>query len=287
MRVSVVVPTYYRVDDLSEFFGSLLRQTVKPFEVIVVDDTPDDAIRVLCEKYRPKFESVSSRLSYIRNPGVRSSAISRNVGAELAEGDLIMFFDSDVILSQNYIEKIMEVFMKYPNALGVQGWITNTKRGNVPRSIQILHKVFFLEQFTKNSCKFFEYPTILTRTINCEHLSGANMTVKREVFDEFKFDENLQKYSYMEDVLFSHSIFQKHPKGLFITPCAKVIHKTSEGGRMESEELQRLKNEYRKYVLVKLFGSKGALLCFWQNVGITIKLKSKALKKTTVFKSAP
>jgi GT2 family glycosyltransferase len=287
VTVSVVVPTYYRVDDLSGLFDSLLRQTVKPFEVIAVDDTPDDVIRALCEEYEPMFESVGSKLFYVRNPGARSLTISRNVGVKLAGGELIMLLDSDVILHQNYIEKIMEVFRKYPDALGVQGWITNFEKGNVPRFIQILNKVFFLGQSAKNSCKFFEYPVVLTKIINCERLSGANMTFKREVFDKFKFDENLQKYSYMEDVLFSHSIFKKHPKGLFITPYAKCVHKSSEAGRVESEELKRLSNEYSKYVLIKLFGSKGALLYFWQNVGTTIKLKGRAFRKRLPSNSRP
>lgn len=278
MKVSVVVPTYYRADDLSELLDSLLRQTVKPFEVIIVDDTPNNTISALCEEYKTMFESVGSKLTYIRNPRERSLTISRNLGVKLAGGELIMFFDSDVILHPDYVEKILEVFRKYPNALGVQGWITNSKKGKLDRFSQILNRVFLLDRAAKDSCKFSEYPAILTKVINCESLSGANMTYKREVFDELKFDESLKKYCYMEDVLFSHSIFKKYPKGLFITPYAKCIHKSSEAGRIESKELKKLKNKHRKYVLVKLFGLKGLLLYYWQSIGITLKLKGKALK---------
>jgi len=102
------------------------------------------------------------------------------------------------------------------------------------------------------------------------------MTYKREVFAEFKFDENL-KYCYMEDALFSHSIFKKYSKGLFITPYAKCSHKSSEAGHIERKELNRLKNQHRKYVLVRLFGLRGALLYYWQSLGIAIKLRGKAL----------
>jgi GT2 family glycosyltransferase len=279
MKVSVVVPTYCRVDDLSELFGSLLKQTVKPFEVIVVDDTPDDTISVLCETYKAVFESVGSKLIYVKNPRMRSLTISRNLGVKLARGELIMFLDSDVILHSDYVEKILEVFGKYPNALGVQGWILNSGKDKLDRFSQILNKIFFLDRSAKDSCKFSEYPAILTKIVNCEHLSGANMTYKRAVFSEFKFDESLEKYCYMEDVLFSHSVFKKYPKGLYITPYAKCIHKSSETGRVERKELERLKNKHRKYVLVKLFGSKGLLLYYWQSIGIRIKLSGKALMK--------
>jgi GT2 family glycosyltransferase len=282
MKVSVVIPTYYRADDLSELLDGLLRQTVKPFEVIIVDDTPSNMISALCEEYKTMFESVRSELIYIRNTRERSLTISRNLGVKLAGGGLIMFLDSDVVLYLNYIEKILEVFSKYPNALGVQGWIANLEKGKLEYFRQILNTMFFLGHYAKDSCKFSEYPSVLTKIINCENLSGANMTLKRKVFDEFKFDENV---IFMEDVLFSYSIFKKYPKGLFITPYAKCIHKASKAGRVlsgrvESEDLENLKNQYRKYILVKLFGSKGVLLYCWQSIGITIKLKGKILKYT-------
>jgi glycosyltransferase involved in cell wall biosynthesis len=56
MRISVIIPTYFRKKDLAELFECLLAQTYKPFEVIVVDDTPNDDIRHLCEEYRTKFD---------------------------------------------------------------------------------------------------------------------------------------------------------------------------------------------------------------------------------------
>lgn len=279
MRVSVVVPTYYRAADLSELLDSLLRQTVKPLEVIIVDDTPDNTISAICQAYTIKFEKIGSKLIYFRNPKTRSLTISRNLGVKLAKGEIIMFLDSDVVLYTDYIEKILEIFRMYPTALGVQGWIAGPKIEKRGKLSQFLNKLFFLDHEAKDSCKFLEYPTVLTRVINCERLSGANMSYRREVFTEFRFDENLQKYCFMEDVLFSHSIFKKYPNSLFITPHAKCIHKSSESGRVERKELERLKNQHRKYVLVKLFGLKGILLYCWQSLGIKIKLMGKSLKK--------
>lgn len=96
------------------------------------------------------------------------------------------------------------------------------------------------------------------------------MAFKRSIFNEFQFDENLAKYSYMEDDLFSHSIFQKYPESLFITPHAKCIHTVSEEGRMESGELREHKRKCRRYVLTRLFGLKGLLLYYRQNIGLLV-----------------
>ncbi|HJX23088.1 MAG TPA: glycosyltransferase, partial [Candidatus Bathyarchaeia archaeon] len=53
--VSVVVPTYYRPKELGDLFDSLLNQSIRPFEVVIVDDTPTKAVRNLCEDFETKF----------------------------------------------------------------------------------------------------------------------------------------------------------------------------------------------------------------------------------------
>ena len=159
MKVSVIIPTYYREHDLSELLDSLLQQSIKPFEVIVVDDTPTFIIKSTCEKYEKKFANLGISLIYIRNPEQRSAAIARNVGAKKADGDILMFFDSDIILYPDYIEKIVDVFQKYSNALGVQGWIANATKPDINPLIKCLEIIFGIHEYlVKDQCKFKQYP---------------------------------------------------------------------------------------------------------------------------------
>lgn len=281
MKVSVVIPTYYRPDDLSELFGSLLRQTIKPMEIVVIDDTPSDVVKVICKRYEVKFKDSGIKLSYFKNPKERSAAIARNFGINIVKGEIVLFLDSDVILYPEYVEKILEVFKNNPNAVGVQGWIIRqiTKQRHYLLKYfidQSIRRLFSLPHVAKNKSRIGEYPVILTKIMNCETLSGSNMAIKRDILKEFKFDENLKRYSYMEDVLFSYSVFKQYPQGLYITPYARCIHKVSGGGRMGKVELGSHLNLCRKYVLAKLFGWKGALIYYWQNIGLVIiTLKSK------------
>ncbi len=270
MKVSVIIPTYYRPHDFSELLDSLLKQTVNPTEILVVDDTPTDEVRRVCETYTLRFKNPDSAFIYIRNPKERSASTARNVGVEKASGDVIMFLDSDTIVYPDYIEKILEVFKTYSNALGVQGLIINLEGTKWYHLFQTLNKLFLLQHHSKNSCTYSEYPVALTKIINCEWLSGANMTLKRNVFKEFQFDENLKKYSFMEDFLLSHSIFRKYPNGLFITPYAKCVHKASKEGRMESSNRKEHMRRCRRYVWTKLFGVRGAFNYSWQNIGILV-----------------
>jgi len=274
VNVSIVIPTYYRIKDLSELFNSILKQTVKPLEVIVVDDTPTSAIEELCEAYRCAFKRCNIKLVYVKNYRGQSAAIARNVGASIARGEVILFLDSDVILHPTYIEKILEVFNIKKGALGAQGWILLKVRQKDLYLWNPLHKFFSLLYLSKNSCKLFEYPYVLTRIINCEYLSGANMAYRREVFDKLglKFDENLKGYSYMEDLLFSHTLYKMFPKSLYITPYAKLIHKWSKEGRTEKLSGLLLETQHmlscKKYVLMKLFGVRGLIYFSRQYFGL-------------------
>jgi len=271
MQVSAVIPTYGRPEDLSKLLNSLLRQAVKPLEIIIVDDkTPTDVIKVVCEEYKAKCQRANINLIYIKNLRKRSLTVARNVGTEKARGDVILFLDSDMILYPDFIEKILDVFKQNAHAIGVQGWMVNRRKAKFYYLVQTFYRISFLSHHTKDSCRFFEYPNALTKVINCEWLCGGDMAFKRSIFNEFQFDENLTKYSYMEDDLFSHSIFQKYPKSLFITPHAKCIHTLSGEGRMESGELKEHKRKSRRYVLTKLFGLKGLLLYYRQNIGLLV-----------------
>ena len=202
MEVSVVIPTYFRRKDLSELFDSLLAQTYKPLEVVVVDDTPSDEIEQLCKEYEAKFNKQGTRLVYVRNPGERSAAVARNIGVERASGEVVLFLDSDVVF-EDYIEKIVGVFKEKPHALGVQGYIVNMA-GRTGFLRDLFNRVFHVYyKYPRDSCRLFEYPSSLSRVVECEWLSSANSAYRREVFKYLKFDESLKGYSFMEDVLLS------------------------------------------------------------------------------------
>jgi GT2 family glycosyltransferase len=209
-------------------------------------------------------------LTYVRNQRENSVAICRNLGVKLSSGDMIMFFDDDMLIREHFIEKILEVFKMHEEALGVQGWIPSSAR--TPFPFRILKTIFFGPTMRdRNRFLGNFYPTVLTQVINCESLCGGAMAIRRKVFDEFAFDETLKKQAFMEDDLFSYSIFKKYPNALFMTPFATGIHKKSQSARTVSTQTQRLENQYRRYVFVKLFGrARGNLIHFWQSIGFLL-----------------
>ena len=89
--VSVLLPTYNRADTISRSIDSVLNQTFRDYELIIIDDgSTDDTRQMLAEKGYPEDPRV--RYVYRENGGCQAA---RNTGASLAEGEWLAFADSD------------------------------------------------------------------------------------------------------------------------------------------------------------------------------------------------
>jgi GT2 family glycosyltransferase len=95
------------------------------------------------------------------------------------------------------------------------------------------------------------FPSTLTRVITAQRLSGCCFCVKREIFANFKFDENLKRWAFMEDLDFSYRVYRKNPGSLFVIPSAKVVHKISPEGRMSSKASIYISIIYWFYIFFK------------------------------------
>jgi glycosyltransferase involved in cell wall biosynthesis len=108
--VSVIIPTYNRVATIIRAIESVLNQTYRNLELIVVDDNSTDGTKELVE------ERVSDkRLKYIKLSKNLGGGGARNRGINEAQGDYIAFQDSDDKWLTNKLEKQMQVFQNKPN----------------------------------------------------------------------------------------------------------------------------------------------------------------------------
>ena len=99
-RVSVVVVTHNRPDYCDELLESLENQTVKPYEVIVIDDASTPP-------YRPK-KGRGLRLRLFRSERELGVGLARFLGSRLAEGDVIAFIDDDAVAPEKWVERLAE-----------------------------------------------------------------------------------------------------------------------------------------------------------------------------------
>ncbi len=111
-RVSVIIPTYNRSQVLLRAINSVINQTSKPFEIIVVDDGSTDDTKKALEIYGDKI-----RYLYRENSG--RPGVARNTGLENAKGDWIAFIDSDDVWLPDKLQLQLRLIEKAKVPLGL------------------------------------------------------------------------------------------------------------------------------------------------------------------------
>ena len=109
MKYSIIVPVFNRPDEVDELLQSLVGQTLKDFEVVIVEDGSEKPCKDVCDKYVGKID-----LKYFmkKNSGPGQS---RNYGAERANGEYLIVLDSDVVLPEDYLKAVDDELNREPS----------------------------------------------------------------------------------------------------------------------------------------------------------------------------
>jgi len=255
--VSIIIPTYNRVEELKRTLGGVLRQSHLPLEVLIVDDSTTDEVEKAVESLRSEFTAKSIALVYLRNQREKSATIARNVGASASRGDLLMFLDDDVLLEPDYVTGILDVLRSHPCAKGVQGFRKDTPKLTISfRLLNAFDRMFLLFGYAKDRCGMMRsfnqiYPHTLTGVVECQWLSGCNHAYVRSVFEEFMFDEKLKRYTLGEDLDLSYRVHKKYPGSLYITPSSRYTHLYTPSSRAPRKELAYIQSVYMEYLFRK------------------------------------
>ena len=183
--ISVVIPTYNRAALVKRAVQSVLAQTYRDVELIVVDDgSTDNTAEVIAELDDPRIRYV-----YQKNSG---ACVARNNGIEHACGDYIAFHDSDDIWHADKLEKQMSVLQK-KNADVVFCRMNKMRNGKKVGTISDFFKEGFLDR------------NVLPMAIGTQTLIG-----KREVFKTNRFDSEMprfQEFEMLVRIQKNHSIY--------------------------------------------------------------------------------
>lgn len=198
VKISVIVPVYNVEGYLNECLDSLLNQTFKDFEVICVNDGSTDKSLDILNDYAQRYSNfhVFSK----ENGGLGSA---RNCGLKHAQGDYIIFLDSDDLLYDYSLETLYDnalknksdfVFFKYAN-IDDEGHIKN-KYPNYP-----IEKIFPDEDFDNFT---FTYKDAKMHVLNTYFSAWSKLYRKGflDKFDDFTFPQGAY-----EDVLFHVKVF--------------------------------------------------------------------------------
>lgn len=109
MFFSVIIPVYNRIDEVDELLRSLLAQSERNFEVIIVEDGSTQPCGAVIKEARRKGLDV--RYFFKDNEG---RSIARNYGMEHARGDYFVFFDSDCVIPPDYFRNLAKSLEEKP-----------------------------------------------------------------------------------------------------------------------------------------------------------------------------
>lgn len=173
--VSVVVPAFNAGKYLEECLESLMAQTFKDFEVIIVDDGSTDNTAEIAEKYTRKDERF--RLLSVPNGGVSAA---RNKGIEEARGDYMVFVDADDLLHPLALQEMRESMEES----GADVCITDFTEGARPKFTQKKYRKQLFDRDEAVSDILYQ---------NKLHNSPCAVMMKRELLgSDIRFQEGIR-----------------------------------------------------------------------------------------------
>lgn len=127
MLVTIVVPVHNVQEVLGRCLDSLLSQTYRNIEIVLVDDGSTDGSRSICEEYEKKDSRI--RFFHQENKGLGEA---RNSGVAIARGTYVMFMDSDDWAASDMVEQLVRAAQEYPDADFVKCGFYYTKGKGMP-----------------------------------------------------------------------------------------------------------------------------------------------------------
>lgn len=128
-QISVVIPVYNAEKYLGECIDSVLAQLFADFEVVIVDDGSTDSSSDIVNAYASR----DKRVRYIRQTNAGPSA-ARNTGIDAAEGDWLVFVDSDDTLMPNALQRFVETARKTSADIVCSGFTTGGSKARKQKS---------------------------------------------------------------------------------------------------------------------------------------------------------
>lgn len=205
--ISIIIPTYNRADALKLTLTYLEKQTLSPnnFEVIVIDDGSTDRTAEMVSNLNAPF-----RLQYFQQ-GNKGAAAARNLGAQEAQAEILLFLDADVVPDENLIQAHLTEHA-HTNPRLVVGRVKTWKRYSTSSNEQVIDP----------DAVSMDYGEI-ARPLPFYMLLGGNFSVRKTIFRSLGgFDEKFPSAG-AEETEFAYRALNTHIH-LFYQPAAIGYH---------------------------------------------------------------
>jgi len=207
-KISIIVPVYQVDKYLRRCLDSIVNQTYKNLEIILVEDGSSDNSPAICEEYAQKDGRII--VIHQHNQGV---SVARNTGLDMVTGDYIGFVDSDDWVELDMYEKLYKAIIENEADISIAGCYWETQRERAERPVDFV--------------KYHSPTTMLEGTIFGKNIAISAVWSKlyrKKLFEITRFVPNV----YSEDNICMVDLFGKSPKLAFVQDCCYHYNKMND-----------------------------------------------------------
>ena len=186
--VSVIIPVYNTEQYLCRCLDSVLSQSYKKLEVILVDDGSTDCSCNICDEYAANHDNVY--VVHITNGG---ASMARRLGLQMSHGDYVTFVDSDDYVSPNYVSTLLSLIHQYQVSITACG-VIRTNPNEQP------------QWSTDGKSQLLDFDQLMSRFFKYEFWGFPGKLYKHEIFGSIEFPKATlsEDYKVMAQI-FHHS----------------------------------------------------------------------------------
>jgi GT2 family glycosyltransferase len=281
LTVSAIVPTKNRPALLAVTVQALLAQSTPIGELIVVDQSDDDAGRRAVTALLAATPSERRpRLDYVLDPTITGAAGARNVGLDRATGEILVCCDDDVVADPSAVERLVAHYIAAPEFAGLAPVITNYPAPG--RLRRLYHRLFDRGPFRDERQPVYWFWRQYTRPtrVPVRMFTGAMMSFRRAALGQLRHDLRYRGASIGEDIDLCWSLGQRGAR-LAIVTDARIVHNRASRPAIRPEEAQIAAWGflYQKHV-PKTFAARAAFV--WYITGVFVGAALTALTERTL-----
>lgn len=261
--VSIIVPVFNVEEYLARCIDSLISQTYKNIEIILIDDGSTDNSPSICDEYANLYSNI--RVIHQINMGLSGA---RNSGLEVAKGEYVTFVDSDDWLSSDMIDINLKNMDDAAADIGITHYYGAFPDGKLKNNVAIDSKMTFSSQ---EALKLFLFPGYLSVT-------AWGKVYKKSLWDEVKFEQGkLHEDQYTTYLLLDKAakiIFDPSPKYYYYQRPGSIGH--SKFTRKTYDLWHGIEEEY-KFISTKypeIYRDISVARIFWQSNFINTMIRS-------------
>ena len=207
--ISIIIPIYNTKDYLHQCINSVINQTYKNLEIILIDDGSTDKSGIICDEFALSDERI--KVIHKKNEG---QGVARNVGIDLAKGEYIGFVDSDDWIVEDMYRLLYETAVQYNSdvvACGSISVINDDEKDAIQK-----YKSFNYGKDSKISVidNTERLTSQLGMSVRCSH-SPIDKLYKKKLFDNSRFVE----HRLYEDLASVYKFVANADKCIYIDEC--------------------------------------------------------------------